>query len=373
MRVAVIIPTYNEAGAIGNLLDEMEGVFRAASSHEWYVVVVDANSPDGTADIIRSKIAQYSNIRLIIEKDKRGIAPAYITGIRYALDVLHADAFVEFDGDGQHDPHDIVRLIHALKQGSDYSIGSRYITGGGIPNEWATYRKILSRFGSLYARLLLELPVYDATSGLKATRAAVAHYLPLEENKLFSKQYAYKLQFLYALSRTGVRIQEIPIVFRIREHDISKSSLKDVLDSLRVTALLRFSTLREWRLVRVVGIGAMGFVIQTVLFELLGMYLNVISPSTAVILGGEMAVLSNFFLNGKFSFRDRAGGTNFWIRLLRFHVVSAGSILIQWLLVRGAELAASNSPSVIWLAYIVGIVLGLLSNYAGYYFWVWRQ
>ena len=104
MKVAVIVPTYNEAGAIGALCDEMADVFAAVPQHEWHTVIVDANSPDGTADIVRAKAKQYPNIHLIVEAQKRGIAMAYITGMRYALDILQADAFVEFDGDGQHDP-----------------------------------------------------------------------------------------------------------------------------------------------------------------------------------------------------------------------------------------------------------------------------
>jgi dolichol-phosphate mannosyltransferase len=243
MKVAVLIPTYNEAGAIGALFDEMAAVFAVATRHEWHVVVIDAHSPDGTAEVVRAKAEQYPNVHLIVEEGKRGIAVAYITGIKYALHSLGADAFVEFDGDGQHDPRDIVRLIEALEQGSDHAIGSRYVAGGSIPPEWALYRKILSRFGSLYARWLLDLPVYDATSGLKATRAGVARYLPLEEDRLLSKQYAYKLQFLYELSRAKVRIQEVPIVFRLREHDTSKSTLRDIIDSLRVTLLLRLRVL----------------------------------------------------------------------------------------------------------------------------------
>jgi len=373
MRVAVLIPTYNEAGAIGDLFDEMAGVFAGAPRHEWHVVVIDANSPDGTVGVVRTKALQYPNVHLIVEKEKRGIAAAYITGMRYALETIKADAFVEFDGDGQHDPRDIVRLVDALDSGYDYAIGSRYVAGGAIPKEWATYRKILSRFGSLYARILLELPVYDATSGLKATRAMVAKYLPLSEGELLSKQYAYKLQFLYALSRAKVRIVEIPIVFRIREHDVSKSSLKDIIDSLRVTLLLRLQTLQEWRFLRVACVGATGFVLQTIVFELLGMHLRLVSPSTAVVMGGELAILSNFFLNTKFSFGDRAVIGGFWMRLLRFHAVSAGSILIQWLLVRGVEAFAGANHGALWAAYLLGLMLGLVTNYTGYYFWVWNQ
>jgi len=253
MRVTIIIPTYNEAGRIGTLLEEIEAIVAESPEHEWSIVVVDANSPDGTGTIVRDAAALYGNIHLLSEEEKRGIASAYIVGMRYAIEKLHADAFIEFDGDGQHDPRDVPRLVNELAKGFDYVIGSRYVPGGSIPKEWALYRKVLSRFGSLYARLLLELPVYDATSGLKATRVAtVARFLPLTEDQLLSRQYAYKLQFLYAVSRSGAAIGEIPIVFRLRDHDISKSAAVDVLESLYVTLLLRLRTLREWRFLRIV-------------------------------------------------------------------------------------------------------------------------
>ncbi len=250
MRVTVIIPTYNESGAIDSLLDEVLAVFRGAPQHEWHALIVDANSPDGTADIVRRKMQGNTNLHLLVEPGKRGIATAYIAGMRYCIETLHADAFVEFDGDGQHDPRDIPRLADELDRGYDHVIGSRYVPGGSVPREWALYRKLLSRLGSMYARILLELPVRDATSGLKATRLSVARFLPQSEEQLLSRQYAYKLQFVHDLVRAGVRIREIPIAFRMREHDISKSAWYDIMESLRVTLILRFRTvpyLWAWR------------------------------------------------------------------------------------------------------------------------------
>ena len=155
MRISVVIPTYNESGSIASLLDELQNVFTARPHHQWDVVVVDGASTDGTPDIVRKKMAVHKNIYLIEEGEKRGIAAAYMTGIRYVIDTLQADAFMEFDGDGQHDPRDIPNLVAKLDEGYDYVIGSRYVKGGSAP-EWAWRRKLLSRFGSLYTRWLLE-------------------------------------------------------------------------------------------------------------------------------------------------------------------------------------------------------------------------
>ena len=356
------------------LFEEMAGVFNAASQHEWYVLIVDANSPDGTAEIVRAKMLQYPNIHLLVEKGKSGIGPAYVAGMRYALEILDAEAFVEFDGDGQHNPRDIVRLIDTLESGYDQVIGSRYVAGGAIPKEWALYRKLLSRFGSLYARILLELPVYDTTSGLKATRATIAQHLPLAEDQLLSKQYAYKLQFLYALARAGVRIQEIPIVFRIREHDISKSAWHDIFESLRLTLFMRWKTLKEWRLLRVLAIGGFSFIFQALLFEIVGIQLHVLPPGIVAALVGLIAIFVNFSLHERFSFRDKKTkaapqAQRFW----RFFVLSLGSVFLQWALVGATSQFISNSPFFLRSAYILAVTLGLVVNYIGFYFWVWAK
>ncbi|HVW82868.1 MAG TPA: glycosyltransferase family 2 protein [Candidatus Paceibacterota bacterium] len=373
MKVAVIIPTYNEAGAIGGLLDELAGVLSGAPRYEWRVLVVDANSPDGTAGIVRAAAERHPGlIELLEEPEKRGIAAAYLLGMRYAIDTLRADVFVEFDGDGQHDPRDIPRLIRALEEGADYAIGSRYVEGGAIPREWALYRKILSRFGSLYARLLLELPVHDATSGLKATRVAtLAAALPLEERQLVSRQYAYKLQFLYAAALAGARIREIPITFRMRAHDISKSAAGDIFESLRLTLILRARTLARWRLLRVALVSGAGLLFQAAFFEIAGVWLHLLAPSIAVLIAGELAVFLNFALHERFSFRDkREAAAPLAPRLVRFQILSLLSIAAQWILVHAAELAGAG-PLLLNIAYALGVALGFLAIYAGAYFWVW--
>jgi dolichol-phosphate mannosyltransferase len=375
MKAVVIIPTYNEAGAIAGLLDEVIAVFKTAPEHHWRVLVVDANSPDGTAELVRATALRHpGRIELIVEPAKRGIAAAYLLGMRHAINELHADAFIEFDGDGQHDPRDIPRLIAALEDGYDYAIGSRYVAGGAIPAGWARYRKILSRFGSLYARLLLELPVHDATSGLKATRVAtLASALPLAEEELISRQYAYKLQFLYAATLAGAKIREIPITFRIREHDISKSAFWDILESLRLTFILRVRTLARWRLLRVLIVSGTGLLFQAALFEIAGVWLHLLAPSTVVLLAGELAVFLNFALHERFSFKDRREqAAPAAARFLRFQILSLVSVAIQWLFVHGAE-AAGAGPLLLTAAYALGVACGFAAIYIGAYFWVWGE
>ncbi len=374
MKIVIIIPTYNEEGGVGAILDELTIVCTTLPAHEWIILIVDGNSTDATCAVVEKKSAQYNYIHLLKEERKSGIAQAYIKGIRHALDTFTPDVFVEFDGDGQHDPQYLVPMVRALEAGADHVIGSRYVPGGSIPTNWALYRKLLSRFGSLYARLLLELPVHDVTSGFKMTRVVpFASRLPLTQESLISSQYAYKIQFLTVMHDSGARITEVPIRFRERENDVSKSSTRDIIESLRVTAHLRVMHIRRWRLLRVLAIGSLGFLLQALIFELLGIRYALLLPSIAAVVGGECAILSNFLLNEKFAFRDQSNKaiSSPFQRLLRFHLVSSGSILLQWLSIRVTE-HFTSSPPILRTTFLLSVMCGFLINYAGYYFYVWR-
>lgn len=241
MRIVIIIPTYNERETIVNLIEDLEIEFQKILKHKFGILIVDGNSPDGTAKAVSQKKKVYPNIDLIVEKEKRGLGMAYIAGIKYAVDELKADAFIEFDGDGQHNPKDISRLVAELDSGYDYVIGSRYVAGGSIPEEWAWHRKFLSRFGSLFIKWLLRLPTNDNTSGFKLSRVkGFAEKLPLREKQILSKRHAYKIHLLYGMLKLGAKTKEIPIKFLERGGGSSKSSLEDIIESLKVALLLYF-------------------------------------------------------------------------------------------------------------------------------------
>jgi len=245
MRIVIIIPTYNEGNAIGDLLDAIENEIKSIL-HEMYILVVDGNSTDETIRIVRGREKIYPNTRLLIEKQKLGLGAAYCAGIIYVINQLKADAFIEFDGDFQHNPKDIPRLVAEFEKGYDYVIGSRYISGGSVPEEWTWHRKILSRFGSLFIRWALWLSTHDNTSGLKLSRVhGFAKSLPLAPEQLISRRHAYKIQFLYAMLKNGAKTKEIPIRFLSRKGGDSKSTAEDILESLKVILMLRVHNL--WR------------------------------------------------------------------------------------------------------------------------------
>lgn len=373
MNVVVIIPTYNEAGGIGSVLDELHETVRKRPNHRWMALVVDGNSTDNTREIVRGK--QYPNleIHLLEEQEKSGIARAYTRGMAHAMTALDAHAFVEFDGDGQHDPSALFSMLDALESGADYVVGSRYIPGGSVPASWAWYRSALSRFGSLYARLLLELPVHDVTSGFKMTRVTAARQTELLRglDALLSRDYAYKIQLLTQAVYAGTDVREVPISFRTRENDSSKSTPRDIWESLRVTTVLRLRHLSHWRLPRVLLIGLIGFVIQTIIFEVLGLRLSLVTPSVAAVTGAIFAILSNFLLNERFSFADRVRKTSTAsVRLAKFYLVSSGSVAVQWVLLSATEQLTADLL-ILRIVYVLGVLIGFVTNYLGYYFFVW--
>ncbi len=239
MKITVIIPTYNEAGTIGALLDALQKVFESAPQYLWSILVVDSNSPDGTAVVVEERARRYKSMHLLKQAERRGLGSAYVLGMRYAVEKLGADAFVECDADFQHDPRDIPRLAAELMNGYDYIIGSRYVPGGAVPQGWPLSRKLLSKWGSWFIRTVLRVPVRDATSGLKMTRVVpfTAHS-PLSEDAIYSRFIPYKIHLLYAMHAQGARIKEIPIVFGTRTRGVSKSVFRDVLETLKVVFML---------------------------------------------------------------------------------------------------------------------------------------
>lgn len=241
MKITIIIPTYNEGEAIGSLLDAVVKEISGLKQHNFSILIIDGKSKDNTADVVREKIQKNPNIHLIVEKEKRGLGNAYLNGMNYAIDTLKADAFMEFDGDFQHNPRDIKKLIEKLDQGYEYIIGSRYIPDGTIPAEWPWYRKAISSIGNLVIRIGLNVGVKDATSGFKLTKVAgFKEKMPLKQGELISLRHAYKIHFLYSMIKGGAKTTEVPIEFLNRNKGISKSTFEDIIESLKVVGILAF-------------------------------------------------------------------------------------------------------------------------------------
>ena len=240
MRITIIIPTYNEAETIARLLNDVRAEISNIPKHDFKILVVDANSPDGTAAIVRAQ----SGAELLVEPGLRGLGSAYISGMNYAIYKFNPDAIMEFDGDYQHDPKDIKKLVAEFDNGYDYIIGSRYVPGGQIPDEWSGRQKFLSKYGSWFIKKALNLPTHDNTSGFKLSRVAGFYdRLPLSEDKILSRYHAYKVHLLYEMQKLGARTAEVPIKFLARADGSSKSTSRDILESLKVVLAIKFQDL----------------------------------------------------------------------------------------------------------------------------------
>jgi dolichol-phosphate mannosyltransferase len=211
--VTVVLPTYNEAGNV----ERMVGAIRAGG---YGVLVVDDRSPDGTGTIADGLADRDPRVSVLHRQEKQGLGPAYAAGFARAME-MGADILCEIDADFSHDPADLPRLVAAVDDGADLAIGSRYVTGGGSEG-WPLHRRLISRGGNLYARMLLRVPVGDLTGGYRAFRAESLRALHPENCE--ASGYGFQVEMAWRAHRAGMGVREVPIVFRDREVGTSKMS-----------------------------------------------------------------------------------------------------------------------------------------------------
>jgi dolichol-phosphate mannosyltransferase len=234
-RSLVVLPTYNER-------ENLEAIVMAVLAQEpdFEVLVVDDNSPDGTG-LIADRLAVDCNgrVHVLHRTDKRGLGTAYLAGFAWALERGY-DFIFEMDADFSHAPEDLHRLrAEVASGGADVAVGSRWTTGGGTRN-WSALRTFISRGGSLYARLVLGIPVNDLTSGFKCFSRSVLEHLDLQAIR--SNGYAFQVEMNYRCHLAGYRIAEVPITFVDRRVGKSKMGTHIVLEAMLVVLRLRFQS-----------------------------------------------------------------------------------------------------------------------------------
>ena len=221
-RVAVILPTYDERETVEEVIERV-----LAASDRVEVTVVDDSSPDGTGDLVRKMADREPRVTLLERPEKGGLAGAYLDGFSAALAEGH-DLVVEMDADLSHRPEDLEGLLAAART-HHVVLGSRYVPGGRVRN-WGLFRRILSRGGNLYVRVLLGLPLADATSGFRVYRREALRELVAQ--RLRSEGYAFQVELAYRAWRRGLRVGEVPIIFEERRHGQSKISRSIVVEAL---------------------------------------------------------------------------------------------------------------------------------------------
>ncbi|MDX6732691.1 MAG: dolichol-phosphate mannosyltransferase [Baekduia sp.] len=232
----LILPTFDEAENIELIVDAALGVLRTAAPDDFRILVVDDDSPDGTGRIADRLAAEHREVEVLHRTERAGLGPAYLAGFAHALS--HGAGYVfEMDADFSHDPADLARLLAAVRDGgADVALGSRYVAGGAVA-DWGVVRRIVSRGGSLYARLVLGLPVHDLTGGFKCFRAEVLEAIDLPTVRAHG--YAFQVELTNRAVRRGFRVVEVPITFRDRLRGESKMSWRIAFEAMVLVPRLR--------------------------------------------------------------------------------------------------------------------------------------
>lgn len=235
MKSIVVIPTYNEAENIEKIINKIQSIKR-----DMDVLVVDDNSPDGTAGIVEKMMETNDRIHIIKRQGKMGLGTAYCAGFAYALEREY-EAIMEMDADFSHDPNEIPNFLAALES-NDLVIGSRYITGVNVVN-WPLSRLILSYGASLYTRIITRMPVKDPTGGFKCFRADALKKIDLDT--IHSNGYSFQIEMNYRIWKQKGRIKEIPIIFIDRRSGVSKMNKKIVWEAIFMVWKLRLCGVRK--------------------------------------------------------------------------------------------------------------------------------
>ncbi|MGC8766434.1 MAG: polyprenol monophosphomannose synthase [Brevinematia bacterium] len=228
-RILVVIPTYNEADNIVDIINATLNSFEKAD-----VLVVDDKSPDGTAEIVKNNFSNNPRVNIIVREGKKGLGRAYVDGFKWGLEKGYG-YLMEMDADFSHDPSEIPNFYKYLQE-YDVVVGSRYIGGIRILN-WDLKRLIISQLGSIYARVITGLNLTDMTGGFNAYRREVLEKINLD--KIDSNGYAFQIELKFRAYAKGFKIVEIPIVFREREKGNSKMSKKIIIEAMLECIKLR--------------------------------------------------------------------------------------------------------------------------------------
>ena len=236
MKTLIISPTYNELKNITSLVEKVMDL-----GQDYHLLVIDDNSPDGTAQKVKDLMLKYSNLFLEERPKKNGLGTAYLFGFQWALNKKY-DAIVQMDADLSHDPNDVPRLVSKLKN-NDLVIGSRYVEGVSVVN-WPIRRLILSYSANMYSRLITGMPINDGTGGFKAWKNSLLKKIQL--NQVKSQGYSFQIEMNFRAWRLGAKIKEEPIIFFDRTIGESKMSTKIMHEAIWMVWRLRIWRTFGW-------------------------------------------------------------------------------------------------------------------------------
>ena len=361
-RVCFVVPTYNEAPNITPLLDRLTDLYRRSDTA---FLIVDDESPDGTARLVREFAARDRRVHLITGK-RRGLGNAYVRGIAHALEALEADVVVQMDADFSHDPAQAQILLERVAGGADVAIGSRYVAGGTIDERWRARRRLLSRWGNRLARWIAGLSATrDCTSGFKAIGAQALRNAKVEEIRV--QGYAFQIVLLHRLVHAGARVVEEPVHFRDRERGETKLGVLDLLEFFYNVWWLRLTTHRTF--VKFALTGLSGVLVNIGSFQVLltlGLHKFLASPIAI-----ELSIISNFLINNYWTFADRVMAGRKRTRILKYNLVSLAVLVLSYAtFIALSTMFPQSSPVVLQGC---AIVPSILFNYFLNSYWTFRE
>lgn len=370
-RVVIVMPAWNEAENIKEMIDVLLNKEFPEIKADMNLLVVDNHSTDGTDKIVEEAGKKFKNVHLI-EQDKPGLGWAYVRGMQYAMDKLHADAILEMDADFQHPPRFVKPMIDAYLEGADYVIGSRYVKGGSIPKEWSFSRRFVSFFGNLFIRIvLLNFKIHDLTTGFRLSKVkGVLDKINLE--KLMDlDRFAYKVDLLYQSLKNSKKTIEVPLEFAARTKEKSKFNWKEMVATFTVAIILGIKD--KQRFLKFGIVGGTGFIVNFVGLELLKRV--GLSTYFATLLATEAAIISNFIFNNVWTFKDKiiTSFRDLVIQFLKFNFASLFAVIVQPFIVTGAVHLFGDTSFVHFLALIFALVFVVVPyNYVVYNLFIWR-
>jgi dolichol-phosphate mannosyltransferase len=354
MDLLVIIPTYNEIDNIKNLIKVVFSYTPSSTA----ILVVDDNSPDGTANAVEKLSVDYpGRLHILNRPEKQGLAAAYLAGFSWGFNGPW-DLFLELDADFSHDPKYIPAMLEQI-QTHDVVIGSRNIKGGGVEG-WTFLRNVISKGGSLYSRFILGCPIRDLTGGFNMWRKSALEKINL--STIISHGYSFQIEMKYKAYRAGCAVKEIPIIFPDRKYGKSKMSKKIFFEALLNILEIRTSNkpaLAEF--VKFAITGGLGTITNLAIFflcaDLLGF--NEIAVSIVCFL---IAATQNYFVNHYWSFKRRTASSSPSIKKWALFIgVSLGGLLVN-IIVLKILIVNFNLPFK-FIAQAIGIAAGMVINF----------
>ena len=391
-KAIIVIPTYNESKNVGPVTQQLQAVFKTIKDWKMEILVVDDTSPDKTYEVVEQLQKKQKNLHLVINKKKSGLGGAYLRGFKEAFGPLGADVAFKFDADLSHDPTKVPKFLKKIDQGYDMVLGSRYIEGGGIPEDWGIDRKFMSIVGNLIIMTVLtDFSIRDWTGGYRAVTKKVYESVHKELGSERFSGYTFQIGFLHKAVRKGFKIGEVPFKFIDRTEGESKLGSEYVKNTLIYIFKVRIEEIIKSRFFKFAFVGGIGTLIQltsltilrSLIPELKWLFFTNFLLSTLISI--EIAIISNFILNNLWTFADKKlNPKQIPSKFIQFNIASTGSIIIQFIVNFFGESTIGLKPlfALPLIGFMIdtglifamtGIVIGLFWNFFAYNKFIWNS